>query len=127
MRLEDLTPTTLVKGILPDSFVEIVKVEWHGSDTLTLVYRGPNGRVADEILYRHDESRRELKSSREENNSSRSCAMRHKTVVNIDVCACSSFSLLDGHHAPKRTKTKTFCPVLSRPRKGARGCEWVKD
>ena len=60
MRLEDLTPTTLVKGILPDSHVEIVSAEWHGSDALTLVYRGPNGRVADEILYRHDESRLEL-------------------------------------------------------------------
>jgi len=30
------------------------------SDALTLVYRGPNGRVADEILYRHDEPRLEI-------------------------------------------------------------------
>ena len=60
MRLEQLTPTTLVKGILPDAHVEIVSVEWHGSDALTLVYRGPNGRVADEILYRHDEPRLEI-------------------------------------------------------------------
>jgi len=59
-RLEQLTPTTLVKGILPDAHVEIVSVEWHGSDALTLVYRGPNGRVADEILYRHDEPRLEI-------------------------------------------------------------------
>ena len=34
--------------------------QWHGSDALTLVYRGPNGRVADEILYRHDEPRLEI-------------------------------------------------------------------
>jgi len=60
MRLEELTPTTLIKGILPDAHVEIVSVEWHGSDALTLVYRGPNGRVADEILYRHDEPRLEI-------------------------------------------------------------------
>ena len=45
MRLEELTPMTLVKGILPDAHVDIVSVEWHGSDALTLVYRGPNGRV----------------------------------------------------------------------------------
>ena len=62
-RLEQLTPTTLVKGILPDAHVEIVSVEWHGSDAMTLVYRGPNGRVADEILYRHDEPRIEIVES----------------------------------------------------------------
>lgn len=32
-------------------------MNWHGSEALTLVYRGPDGRVADEILYRQDEPR----------------------------------------------------------------------
>jgi len=49
-----------LRGILPDAAVTVVSVEWHGSDALTLVYRGPNGRVADEILYRHDEARLEI-------------------------------------------------------------------
>jgi hypothetical protein len=40
--------------------VTVVSVEWHSSDALTLVYREPNGRVADEILYRHDEPRLEI-------------------------------------------------------------------
>ena len=57
MRLEDLQPDAVVRGILPDAGVTVVSVEWHGSDALTLVYRGPNGKVADEILYRHDEPR----------------------------------------------------------------------
>ena len=57
MRLEDLQPDAVVRGILPDAGVAVVSVEWHGSDALTLVYRGPNGKVADEILYRHDEQR----------------------------------------------------------------------
>lgn len=35
--------------------VTVVSAEWHGPDALTLVYRGPTGRVADEILFRHDE------------------------------------------------------------------------
>jgi SNF2 family DNA or RNA helicase len=60
MRLEDLQPDASVRGILPDALVTGVSVEWHGSDALTLVYRGPNGRVADEILYRHDEPRLEI-------------------------------------------------------------------
>jgi len=60
MRLENLQPDGIVRGILPDASVTVVSVEWHGSDALTLVYRGPNGRVADEILYRHDEPRLEV-------------------------------------------------------------------
>ena len=59
-RLEDLQPDASVRGILPDALVTVVSVGWHGSDALTLVYRGPNGRVADEILYRHDEPRLEI-------------------------------------------------------------------
>ena len=60
MKLEDIQAEANVRGILPDAGVTVVGVEWHGSDALTLVYRGPNGRVADEILYRHDEPRLEL-------------------------------------------------------------------
>ncbi|MGH9335697.1 MAG: DEAD/DEAH box helicase, partial [Vicinamibacteria bacterium] len=60
MTLEELQPDASVRGILPDALVAVVSVEWHGSDALTLVYRGPNGRVADEILYRHDEPRLEI-------------------------------------------------------------------
>src|SRR4051812_40061384 len=60
MKLEDLRPSSSVRGILPDAAVSAVSVEWHGSDALTLVYRGPTGRVADEVLYRHDESRLEI-------------------------------------------------------------------
>jgi superfamily II DNA or RNA helicase len=60
MKLEDLQPEATVRGILPDAAVTVVSVQWHGSDALTLVYRGPDGRVADEILYRHDEPRLEI-------------------------------------------------------------------
>jgi len=59
-KLEDLLPDATIRGILPDSLVTVASVEWHGSDALTLVYRGPSGRVADEILYRHDEQRLEI-------------------------------------------------------------------
>ena len=57
MTLEDLQPDAAVRGILPDALVTVVSVVWHGSDALTLVYRAPDGRVADEVLYRHDEPR----------------------------------------------------------------------
>jgi hypothetical protein len=60
VKLEDLQPDASVRGILPDALVSVVNVQWHGSDALTLVYRGLDGRVADEILYRHDEPRLEV-------------------------------------------------------------------
>ncbi|MGQ9725228.1 MAG: helicase-related protein, partial [Tepidimonas sp.] len=60
MKLEDLTPGASVRGILPDAAVCVVSVQWHGCDALTLVYRDPAGKVADEILYRHDEPRLEI-------------------------------------------------------------------
>jgi superfamily II DNA or RNA helicase len=55
--LEDLQPDASVRGIRPDALVSVVNVNWHGSDALTLVYRGPDGRVEEEVLYRHDEAR----------------------------------------------------------------------
>lgn len=60
MKLGELTPYTAIRGILPDATVSVVSVEWHGPDALTLVYRGPSGKVANEILYRHDEARLEV-------------------------------------------------------------------
>jgi len=59
LRLEELQPNATVHGIVPDGPVTVVSVTWHGPDALTLVYRRPDGRVADEILYRNDEARLE--------------------------------------------------------------------
>jgi SNF2 family DNA or RNA helicase len=60
MRLEDLTPGASVRGILPHAIVSVVSVQWHGSEALTLVFRDASGKVADELLYRHDEARLEI-------------------------------------------------------------------
>jgi superfamily II DNA or RNA helicase len=60
IRLEDLQPTAAVRGILPDQVVTVVSVKWFGSAALELTYKGPSGRVANELLYRHDEQRLEV-------------------------------------------------------------------
>jgi len=60
LKLEDLRTNAAVRGVLPDTVVTIVNTQWHGSDALSLMYRTPNGRPAEEILYRHDESRLEI-------------------------------------------------------------------
>jgi len=58
--LEDLKPNASVKGILPDHLVTVVSVQWFGSEALELTYKDPDGKVANELLYRHDESRIEV-------------------------------------------------------------------
>ncbi|HUJ30824.1 MAG TPA: helicase-related protein [Candidatus Acidoferrum sp.] len=59
-RLEDLLPTAAVRGIIPDQIVTVVSVQWFGSEALELTYKGPSGRVANELLYRHDEPRLQI-------------------------------------------------------------------
>src|SRR6266571_5213810 len=59
-RLEDLTPNASVRGILPNSLATVVNVQWHGSAALELTYKAPDGKVANELLYRHDELRIEV-------------------------------------------------------------------
>ena len=55
--LEDLHPNAAVRGILPECLVTVVSVQWFGSEALELTYKNPTGRVANELLYRHDEAR----------------------------------------------------------------------
>jgi SNF2 family DNA or RNA helicase len=59
-KLEDLQPNAAVCGVLPDALVTVVSVQWFGSEALELTYKTPAGRVANELLYRHDESRIEI-------------------------------------------------------------------
>src|SRR3990170_3381448 len=58
--LEDLLTNAAVRGLLPDSLVTVVSVQWFGSEALELTYKTPAGRVANELLYRHDEPRLEI-------------------------------------------------------------------
>jgi superfamily II DNA or RNA helicase len=59
-KLEQLQPSTVVRGILPDALVTVVNVQWFGSEALELTYKDPAGRVANQLLYRHDEPRIEV-------------------------------------------------------------------
>lgn len=59
-KLESLQPNATLGGILPDSLVTIINVQWYGSDALELTYKTPTGKVANELLYRHDEPRLEI-------------------------------------------------------------------
>jgi SNF2 family DNA or RNA helicase len=60
MKLEQLQPKAVVRGIVPDALVVVVNVQWFGSEALELTYKTPGGKVANELLYRDDEPRLEL-------------------------------------------------------------------
>ncbi|WP_295388220.1 helicase-related protein [uncultured Thiodictyon sp.] len=60
MQLEQLKPGEAIRGIIPDALVTVVSVQWFGSEALELTYKTPAGKVANELLYRHDEPRLEL-------------------------------------------------------------------
>ena len=78
-RLEDLNQRTSVKGILPDGVVTVVSVQWFGSEALELTYKGPTGRVANELFYGHDEPRLQV--------------VEHGCPWSFDVRTCASSSL----------------------------------
>ncbi len=59
-KLEALQPNSTIRGILPDCLVTVVNVQWFGSSALELTYKTPAGKVANELLYRHDEPRVEV-------------------------------------------------------------------
>jgi superfamily II DNA or RNA helicase len=59
-KLDELQPHAAVRGILPDCLVTVVGVQWFGSEALELTYKDPSGRVANQLLYRHDEPRLEV-------------------------------------------------------------------
>ena len=48
-KLEDIQPNAAVRGILPDSLVVVVNVQWFGSEALELTYKTPTGKVANEL------------------------------------------------------------------------------
>jgi SNF2 family DNA or RNA helicase len=54
-KLEELQPGAAVRGILPDSQVTVVNIQWFGSDALELTYKDPSGGVGNVLKYRHDE------------------------------------------------------------------------
>jgi len=60
VKLEDLKPHTLVRGVLPDGPVTVVSVQWFGSDVVELTYKDPAGRLGNVLLYRDDEPRLEI-------------------------------------------------------------------
>jgi len=54
-KLEDLTRSAAVRGILPDCLVTVIDVKWYGSEVIELTYKDPLGKPGVELLYRDRE------------------------------------------------------------------------
>jgi superfamily II DNA or RNA helicase len=59
-RLEELTQGASVRGIVPNTTVSVVQVQWHGSDVITLTYKNQHGRVDQTLIYRDNEPQLEI-------------------------------------------------------------------
>jgi len=59
-KLEELQTNASLRGILPDALVTVVSIQWFGREALELTYKDPGGKVANQLLYRHDEPRIEV-------------------------------------------------------------------
>ena len=64
-KLEDLKLHASVHGVIPDSAVSVVQVQWYGSVAIELTFKDESGRVDSQLLYRQDEPRLELVESEE--------------------------------------------------------------
>src|SRR4030066_1212981 len=60
IKLEELQPYATVRGILPDTLGTVINVQWFGSEALELTYKDSSSRLANQLLYRHDEQRLEI-------------------------------------------------------------------
>ena len=54
-RLEDLVRGAAVTGVVPGVTVTVIDLRWYGSAAIELTYKGPDGGVANRLLYRDDE------------------------------------------------------------------------
>lgn len=59
-RLEELTPGTIIEGILPNQHVTVVAATWLSASSVELTYKTTDGRLDSELLYRNSESSLEI-------------------------------------------------------------------
>ena len=59
--LEQLTPGTLVEGVVGDGHIEVVSVKWFGDRAIEITYKVPStGDVSNQLVYRDDEPNVEI-------------------------------------------------------------------
>ncbi|HQN61939.1 MAG TPA: SNF2-related protein, partial [Flexilinea sp.] len=59
-KLENLKPNCQVKGILPNDTVTILSTQWYGSNIVNVTFRGTNGILGSELVFRDRENDLEI-------------------------------------------------------------------
>ena len=59
MRLDELVPGAVVRGLAHGIVATVTAAKWYGSDVVEVTYSDADGRVASTLLYRDDETRLE--------------------------------------------------------------------
>jgi hypothetical protein len=101
-KLEDLQPNASVQGILPNCLVTVVSAQWHGSEALELTYKDPSGKVANELLYRHDEPTDRSRPPYSQF-SRPSAARYHRTYGRMKTSTEKAYGFLDGFEEGKHS------------------------
>ena len=57
MRLEELVPGAVVRGLVHSGLATVTACKWYGDAVVDLTYRNADGNVASALLYRDDEAR----------------------------------------------------------------------
>lgn len=60
IKLEELKPNAVIRGIHPNALATVVALQWFGSEAVELTYKDAAGRVGNLLLYRSDEARLEI-------------------------------------------------------------------
>ena len=55
LRLEELRPNAVVRGILPERQVTVISGQWFGTSALDLTYKDSDGKLGNTLLYRSNE------------------------------------------------------------------------
>jgi len=56
LKLEDLKPNAVVRGILPERAITVVGAQWYGPNAVELTYKDSEGKVGNTLLYRANEA-----------------------------------------------------------------------
>lgn len=56
LTLEELRPNAVVRGIIPERAVTVVSTQWFGQNAVELTYKDSEGKVANTLLYRSNQS-----------------------------------------------------------------------
>ena len=113
LKLEDLRLDAAIRGIVPDAPVTVVGTEWHGFDALTLIYRPTSGRIAEEILCRHDEARLDKPARNEDLQAKLGAPGCRCDLVICDEAHKMSATFFGGEVRGTRSATAwdSFCPA----------------